>query len=86
MSAITLNNISKSYKNKKGDILAVDDVSFSVEAGELFGLIGPDGAGKSTIFRLLTTLLLPTKGTATVRGYDIVKDFKEIRGILEVGS
>lgn len=82
MSAITLNNISKSYKNKKGDILAVDDVSFSVEAGELFGLIGPDGAGKSTIFRLLTTLLLPTKGTATVRGYDIVKDFKEIRGIL----
>jgi ABC-2 type transport system ATP-binding protein len=80
MSAITLKNITKTYN--KGSVLAVDDVSFSVEKGEIFGLIGPDGAGKSTIFRLLTTLLLPDKGTATVGGYDIVKDFKAIRGIL----
>lgn len=80
MSAITLKNITKTYN--KGSILAVDDVSFSVEKGEIFGLIGPDGAGKSTIFRLLTTLLLPDKGTATVGGFDIVKDFKAIRGIL----
>ena len=80
VAAIELNNISKTYK--KGGVLAVDDVSFSVEEGELFGLIGPDGAGKSTIFRLLTTLLLPTKGSATVKGFDIVKDFKPIRGIL----
>src|ERR1019366_4161763 len=80
MSAITLNNITKTY-NKKS-VLAVDDISFTVEKGELFGLIGPDGAGKSTIFRMLTTLLLPDKGSATVGGYDIVKDYKIIRGIL----
>ena len=80
MSAITLNNITKTYN--KGKVLAVDDVSFSVEKGEIFGLIGPDGAGKSTVFRLLTTLLLPDKGTATVGGYDTLKDFKTIRGIL----
>jgi ABC-2 type transport system ATP-binding protein len=80
MSAITLNNITKTYN--KGTVLAVDDVSFSVEKGELFGLIGPDGAGKSTIFRLLTTLLVADKGTATVGGYDVVKDFRAIRGIL----
>jgi ABC-2 type transport system ATP-binding protein len=80
MSAITLNNITKTYN--KGNILAVDDVSFSVEKGELFGLIGPDGAGKSTIFRLLTTLLIADKGTATVGGHDVLKDFKAIRGIV----
>ncbi|MGP8215875.1 MAG: ABC transporter ATP-binding protein [Bacteroidia bacterium] len=80
MNAITLNNITKTYN--KGTVLAVDDVSFSVKKGEIFGLIGPDGAGKSSIFRLLTTLLLPDKGTATVGGYDIVEDFKAIRGIV----
>jgi ABC-2 type transport system ATP-binding protein len=80
MNAITLNNITKTYN--KGTVLAVDDVSFSVEKGEIFGLIGPDGAGKSTIFRMLTTLLLPDKGEATVSGKDVVKDFKAIRGIV----
>lgn len=80
MSAIALTNITKTYN--KGTVVAVDDVSFNVEKGEIFGLIGPDGAGKSTIFRLLTTLLIPDKGTATVGGFDIVKDFKSIRGIL----
>ena len=80
MSAITLNNITKTYN--KGTVLAVDDVSFSVEKGEIFGLIGPDGAGKSTIFRMLTTLLLPDKGIATVAGYDVVKEYKAIRGIV----
>src|ERR1700739_1752666 len=80
MNAITLNNITKTYA--KGTVLAVDDASFSVDKGEIFGLIGPDGAGKSTTFRMLTTLLLPDKGTATVGGYDVVKDFKAIRGIV----
>jgi len=80
MNAITLNNITKTYNKKT--VLAVDDVSFSVAKGEIFGLIGPDGAGKSTIFRLLTTLLLPDSGTATVGGLDIIKDFKAIRGIV----
>lgn len=74
---ITLNNITKTYN--KGTITAVKDISFEVKKGELFGLIGPDGAGKSTLFRILTTLLLPDSGTATVNDWDVVKDFKMIR-------
>ncbi|PPL03478.1 ABC transporter ATP-binding protein [Parapedobacter indicus] len=74
---VNVNNISKTYN--KGAVKAVNDVSFSVEKGELFGLIGPDGAGKSSIFRILTTLLLPDSGGATVAGYDVVKDYRQIR-------
>lgn len=77
MADVVLQNIVKTYN--KGEIRAVDDVSFSVEKGELFGLIGPDGAGKTSIFRMLTTLLLPDGGSASVTGLDIVKDFKTIR-------
>jgi ABC-type multidrug transport system ATPase subunit len=77
MSEVIVNHISKTYN--KGNILAVDDVSFTVEKGELFGLIGPDGAGKTSIFRMLTTLLLPDSGNASVNGFDIVKDYKSIR-------
>lgn len=73
--AIALNNISKSY----GDVDAVMDINLSVNPGELFGLIGPDGAGKTTLFRILTTLLLPDVGTAGVTGLDVVKDYKLIR-------
>ncbi len=73
--SISLNNISKSYKKVK----AVCDISFDVKPGELFGLIGPDGAGKTTIFRILTTLLIPEEGTATVAGFDVVTDYKAIR-------
>src|ERR1017187_1007353 len=80
MFPITLENISKTYD--KGKTLAVDNISFSVEEGEIFGLIGPDGAGKSTIFRILTTLLLPDKGNASVCGNDVIKDYKTIRGII----
>lgn len=77
MPAVSLENIIKTYN--KGEVLAVNEVSFSVEKGELFGLIGPDGAGKSSIFRILTTLLLADKGTASVDGFDVVKDYKKIR-------
>jgi ABC-type multidrug transport system ATPase subunit len=73
--SIQVQNISKSYKNIK----AVEDISFTVEEGELFGLIGPDGAGKSTIFRILTTLLLANEGTVSVAGFDVVKEYKSIR-------
>ncbi len=72
---IRLSNISKSYKKVK----AVQNISFDVEPGELFGLIGPDGAGKTTIFRILTTLLFPDEGSASVAGFDVVKDYKAIR-------
>ncbi|MCF0060352.1 ABC transporter ATP-binding protein [Dyadobacter chenwenxiniae] len=77
MEAVIVKNISKTYSTEKA--LAVDNVSFSVSKGELFGLIGPDGAGKTSIFRMLTTLLLPDEGSASVDGFDIVKDFKQIR-------
>ncbi len=82
MKAVVLENIVKAYATKKSSVTAVDDVSFSVEEGEIFGLIGPDGAGKTSIFRILTTLLLADKGSASVLGYDVVKDWKEIRNII----
>ncbi|MGB8703450.1 MAG: ABC transporter ATP-binding protein, partial [Gillisia sp.] len=72
---ITLQHIGKSYKQVK----ALDDISFDVDPGELFGIIGPDGAGKTTLFRILTTLLIPDEGTAGVAGLNVVKDYKAIR-------
>ncbi|MBP1652426.1 MAG: transporter ATP-binding protein [Bacteroidetes bacterium] len=75
MDAIIVNKLRKVYQDKT----AVDDVSFAVKKGELFGLIGPDGAGKTSIFRVLTTLLLPDGGSATVDGFDVVRDYKAIR-------
>lgn len=73
--SISVQNISKSYK----DFNAIEAISFDVNEGELFGLIGPDGAGKTTIFRILTTLLLPNEGMANVAGFDVVKEYKSIR-------
>ncbi|WP_055443291.1 ABC transporter ATP-binding protein [Lacinutrix himadriensis] len=73
--SISVRHISKSYKNVK----ALEDISFEVKEGELFGLIGPDGAGKTTLFRILTTLLIANEGTATVAGFDVVADYKKIR-------
>ncbi|WFE83411.1 ABC transporter ATP-binding protein [Parabacteroides chongii] len=62
-----------------GNVEALQDISLDIHSGELFGLIGPDGAGKTTLFRILTTLLLADKGKATVCGLDVVRDYKEIR-------
>ena len=73
--SISVQNLSKSYQNLK----AVDAVSFEVNSGELFGLIGPDGAGKTTLFRILTTLLIADEGKATVANLDVIKDYKTIR-------
>jgi len=70
--------LTKTYGNKN-EVVAVDKISFSVDKGEIFGLIGPDGAGKTSIFRMLTTLLLPDSGSAIVNRYDVVKDYKKIR-------
>lgn len=72
---IKVTDLSKSY----GNVCALNNVSFKVGKGEIFGLIGPDGAGKTTLFRILTTLLLPDEGTAIVDGCDTVKDMKRIR-------
>ncbi|MEZ5146501.1 MAG: ABC transporter ATP-binding protein [Bacteroidales bacterium] len=75
--SIIIQNISKSY----GQVKALTDVSFQVEHSEIFGLIGPDGAGKTTLFRILTSLLIPDSGVATVEGFDVVKSYKQIRQI-----
>ena len=75
MESIVVKGVSKAY----GRVKALQDVSFSVGKGEVFGLIGPDGAGKTTLFRILCTLLLADKGTASVDGYDVVGGMKEIR-------
>ena len=75
MNAIEVNQIAKSY----GKVQALDEVSFSVGKGEVFGLIGPDGAGKTSMFRILCSLLLPDRGTATVDGFDVVKQMREVR-------
>jgi ABC-2 type transport system ATP-binding protein len=71
----------KDLRKEFGDITALDAVSFEVKKGELFGFIGPDGAGKTTLFRILVSLLLPDAGSATVEGYDVVRDYKKIRRI-----
>lgn len=75
MSAIVIENISKAY----GHTQALQNVTFSVNPGELFGLIGPDGAGKTTLFKILVTLLLADTGQATVSGLNVVGDYKRLR-------
>lgn len=75
---IVVQDVHKSF----GAVKALHNISFTVNEGELFGLIGPDGAGKSTLFRILTTLLLADKGQVTVNGLDVVKDYKAIRRIV----
>jgi ABC-type multidrug transport system ATPase subunit len=75
---IVIQDVHRSF----GAVKALQNISFTVNEGELFGLIGPDGAGKSTLFRILTTLLLADKGQATVNGLDVIKDYKAIRKIV----
>jgi len=73
--SISIQNISKSFK----DVIALKNISIEIKKGELFGLIGPDGAGKTTLFRILTTLLIADEGNAKVANYDVLKDYKSIR-------
>jgi ABC-type multidrug transport system ATPase subunit len=79
MKAVVLENLEKRYVNGKETVRALGGISFEVDTGELFGIIGPDGAGKTSLFRILTTLLLPDGGTATVEGFHVVKDYRQIR-------
>ncbi|MDE6638679.1 MAG: ABC transporter ATP-binding protein [Muribaculaceae bacterium] len=76
--AIEISGVTKRY----GTLTALDNVSFQVERGEMFGLIGPDGAGKSTLYKILATLTAPDEGTATVCGLDTVKDYSRLRTII----
>lgn len=77
---VLANQLNLSYN--KGTVKAVKNVTFQVNQGELFGLIGPDGAGKSSIFRILTSLLLPDSGSATIGPYDVITNYKSIRKIV----
>ena len=77
-TSVSVNDLTKSY----GAVQALRGVSFEVNEGEIYGLIGPDGAGKTTLFRILTTLLLADSGTATVLGLDVVRDFQQIRTLI----
>jgi len=79
MKSVSVENIVKRYGTKKAPVVALQGISFEVNNGELFGIIGPDGAGKTSLFRILTTLLLAEEGKATVDGLDVVKDYKAIR-------
>ncbi|MBY0481351.1 MAG: ABC transporter ATP-binding protein [Chitinophagaceae bacterium] len=79
MSGVVVENIGKKYLVGKSELVALKGISFEVTKGELFGIVGPDGAGKTSLFRVLTTLLLAETGRAWVDGLDTVKDYKEIR-------
>jgi ABC-2 type transport system ATP-binding protein len=79
MKPVVVENIIQKYRTKKTVVDALKGISFTVEKGEIFGIIGPDGAGKTSLFRILTTLLLAESGSAWVDGFDVVKDYKEIR-------
>jgi len=86
MDAIEVKNLQRVYQTRIGvikrtikNVMAVEDISFSVKSGELFGLLGPNGAGKTTTVKMLATLLIPTKGTASILGYDVVKHANEVR-------
>ncbi|HJX22919.1 MAG TPA: ABC transporter ATP-binding protein [Candidatus Bathyarchaeia archaeon] len=81
-SIIEVENLTKTFN----DFVAVDDISFDVKKGEILGLLGPNGAGKSTTLRMLSTLARPTKGTATIGGYDVVKNDTNVRKLIGIVS
>jgi ABC-type multidrug transport system ATPase subunit len=82
MKPVIIDHIVKTYSAKKEKVTALNDISFDVEEGELFGIIGPDGAGKTSLFRIIATLLVQDSGKALLQGLDTVKDYKSIRKIL----
>ena len=81
-SIIVVKNLTKAF----GDFVAVDNITFDMKKGEIFGLLGPNGAGKSTTIRMLSTLTRPTKGTATIGGFDVVKQDNKVRKLIGIVS
>jgi len=86
MNAIEVHNLGRTYRARIGvikrsvkEVVAVENISFEIKTGELFGLLGPNGAGKTTTVKMLATLLIPTRGSASILGYDVVKDDQEVR-------
>jgi ABC-type multidrug transport system ATPase subunit len=80
MNAVSISHVSKTYE--QGKVTALQDISLEIAQGELFGLIGPDGAGKTSLFRILATLLGADSGQASVAGYDVVNQFRQIRKVI----
>ncbi|HBQ55701.1 MAG TPA: ATPase, partial [Porphyromonadaceae bacterium] len=78
---IEVKDLHKSY-GRQGKVNALNSISFTVDDGEIFGVIGPDGAGKSSLFRILASLILPDSGSAIMNGHDVVKDYRKIRQII----
>ncbi len=81
---IRIDHVTKRFGNGERSVTAVDDISFTVNRGEIFGLLGPNGAGKSTLIRILTTLLNPTSGTAFVDRYEVTQDPEQVRSVIGV--
>lgn len=87
MKTIEVENVSRGFRvSSEKEILALDDVNLDVSEGEVFGLLGPNGAGKTTLIKILATLLLPTKGRASVAGYDVVKEASKVRKAINLVS
>jgi ABC-2 type transport system ATP-binding protein len=82
--ALDVKGVRRVYKAKSGPVVAIEGIDLEVQAGELFGLLGPNGAGKTTLIKILTTLLAPTSGTAAVFGFDVEKETKKIRRIMNM--
>lgn len=79
MNIIEVKNLTKKFSAKNGGLTAVDHISFEVMKGEIFGFFGPNGAGKSTTINMLSTLLIPTEGSATINDFDVIKQRDDVR-------
>jgi ABC-2 type transport system ATP-binding protein len=84
--SVETHNLLRTFKGQDKPVKAVDNVSISIEEGEIFGLLDPNGAGKTTLIKILTTLLLPTGGEAYVGGFNIVKEAEKVRRIISLVS
>lgn len=82
MSLISLRDVRKVYRTSSGEVHALDGLNLEVEQGTVRGLLGPNGAGKTTTVKVLTTLITPTSGTATIDGFDVVRQAHRVRSII----